>query len=311
MPVPDYQTFMRPLLTVAADGAEHSVREVIDRLAAQFHLTEEDKSERLPSGSETVLSSRIRWAKAYLDQAGAVAKTKRGHFRITDRGKELLNDYQDRVDVQILRHYPEFLKFQQRQTTSRSKHEASNTIANGPAVTATPEEIIQASVEEITDVLRDNLLSRIQELPPSFFERLVVDLIVAMGYGGSREYVVQNVGHSGDGGIDGIVNEDALGLDRVYIQAKRYADGNTIGRELIQQFAGALVGHNVTKGVFFTTSSYSKTAVEYAAKVPQRIILIDGNALTDLLIRYNVGVRVDRTIELKRIDLDYFDEAIA
>jgi restriction system protein len=172
----------------------------------------------------------------------------------------------------------------------------------------TPEEAVQQAEAQIFENLKSQLLVRIWELSPSFFERLVVDLVVAMGYGGSRDSVVQRLGKSGDEGIDGVVNEDPLGLDVVYIQAKRYAADNTIGRERIQQFAGALVGQGASKGVFVTTSSFSKGAIEYAIKVPQRIILIDGKELARLMVQYGVGVRIERTVEIKRIDLDYFGE---
>jgi restriction system protein len=310
MAVPDYQAFMRPLLALAADGQEHGIRDAINRLADQFKLSEDDRSLLLPSGLESVLTNRVSWAKTYLNKAGALEKTKRAHFRITGRGKELLAQYPDRIDSQVLKQFPEFVKFQQPSPNARRKDELPQeavTSASG-GFSSTPEDAIQWGEEEISRALRSNLLSRIRELSPTFFERLVVDLIVAMGYGGSREYVAQAVGRSGDEGIDGIVNEDVLGLDRVYIQAKRYAEDNTIGREKLQQFAGALAGHAASKGVYFTTSSFAKTAVEYAQKVQQRIILIDGDTLTKLMVQYNVGVRVERTIALKRIDLDYFEE---
>lgn len=307
MAVPDYQTFMRPLLLLSADGEEHSIRNAINELADQFRLSAEDRSEVLPSGLGTVLANRVSWAKTYLMKAGALEKTRRAHFRIAARGRELLRDFPAGINSQTLRTFPEFRAFQEPSGGSAPAkspaHEPNLAYPN-----ETPQDSIQRAEGEIVRALQEDLLSRIRELPPSFFERLVVDLIVAMGYGGSREYVVRAVGRSGDEGIDGIVNEDVLGLDRVYIQAKRYAEGNAITREQIQQFAGALVGHGASKGVFFTTSSFAKTAAEYAQRVPQRIILIDGATLTRLMVQYNVGVRSERTVELKRMDLDYFEE---
>jgi restriction system protein len=231
---------------------------------------------------------------------------------VTDRGRELLTQYPDRIDGSVLRQFPEFLAFKARESVSRSE------VAEVPEQRDdedpdTPEETIQAAEETIRAALSAQLLERIRELPPPFFERLVVDLIVvdlivAMGYGGTRERVVQRLGKIGDEGIDGVVNEDPLGLDVVYIQAKRYAPENTIGRERIQQFAGALVGQGASKGVFVTTSSFSRGATEYAGRVPQRIILIDGTELARLMIQYGVGVRTERIVELKRLDLDYFEE---
>lgn len=309
MAVPDYQTFMRPLLLLAADGDEHGVSNVIAKLAEQFCLSEEDRSQLLPSGLATVLANRVSWARTYLMKAGALEKTRRAHFRITDRGKELLREYPDGINSQTLKKFPEFIVFQQPPDESSTDTKAVlGSVPPSSASSETPEEAIQRAETEITRALQENLLSRIHELSPAFFERLVVDLIVAMGYGGSREYVVQAIGKSGDQGIDGIVNEDVLGLDRVYIQAKRYAADNVIGREQIQQFAGALVGHAASKGVFFTTSSFARTATEYAQKVPQRIILIDGKMLTKLMVQYSIGVRRERTVELKRVDFDYFEE---
>jgi restriction system protein len=229
---------------------------------------------------------------------------------LTERGKELLRKHPERIDVGVLRQFPEFLDFvppgPDQETEEKGRTNAPDKIGSSPA---TPDDTIEAASETILASLQAELLERIQELSPTFFERLVVDLIVAMGYGGTRQSVALRLGKSGDEGIDGVVNEDPLGLDVVYIQAKRYAPENTIGRERIQQFAGALAGQGASKGVFVTTSSFSRGASEYVRRVPQRIILIDGSELTRLMIQYGVGVRTERTIELKRIDLDYFEEA--
>jgi restriction system protein len=308
--IPDYQSFMRPLLAFGADGQEKNINEAIDALANQFRLTPEDRELLLPSGKQTVLANRAHWARTYLDKARALTRTRRSHFVVTDRGRDLLKQYPERVDARALRKFPEFVAFQTvRPESSETDVPAQPETPAAPEVSsATPEELIQTAEGTISARLKTQLLERIQELSPAFFERLVVDLIVSMGYGGTRSSVIQRLGRSGDEGIDGIVNEDPLGLDVVYVQAKRYAPDNSIGRERIQQFAGALVGQGATKGVFVTTSSFSRGAVEYAQRVPQRIILVDGAELTKLMIQYGVGVRTDRTVELKRIDLDYFEE---
>jgi restriction system protein len=310
MPIPDYQSLMRPLLAFGSDGSEKNINDAISGIANQLKLTEDERHQLLPSGKQTIFANRVHWARTYLDKAGAIKRTRRSHFVITDRGKQLLADNPIRIDVKILKKFPEFVAFQTPKTTSEPD-------SNGPIVptvnevqetAVTPEEAIQQAETQIFANLRSQLLVRIGELSPSFFERLVVDLVVAMGYGGSRASVVQKLGKSGDEGIDGVVNEDPLGLDVVYIQAKRYAADNTIGRERIQQFAGALVGQGASKGVFVTTSSFTKGATEYALKVPQRIILIDGDELTRFMVQYGVGVRIERTVEIKRIDLDYFED---
>ena len=312
MAVPDYQSCMRPLLQFCADGREKSISEAAAFVAAQFRLSAEDLAEQIPSGKQTLLANRVHWARTYLDKAGALRRTKRAHFVITDRGHTLLAQNPERVDARVLRQFPEFVAFQSPKGERAEDKAAPDSPQPVPDFSArTPEETLQASAEAIFEALRGQLLDRIRELSPSFFERLVVDLIVAMGYGGSRDSVVQRLGKSGDEGIDGVVNEDPLGLDVVYIQAKRYAADNSIGRERIQQFAGALVGQGASKGVFVTTSSFSRGACEYAQRVPQRIILIDGAELTRLMIRYGVGVRTERTIELRRIDLDYFEDVDA
>jgi len=311
MTIPDYQSLMRPLLAFAFDGTEKNINDAIVGIANQLNLSEEDRHQLLPSGKQAVFANRVHWARTYLDKAGAIRRTRRSHFIITDRGKELLATNPDRIDVKVLKRFPEFVAFQTPKPDSETEdHDGLPTNENEiQELAVTPEEAVQQAETQILQNLRSQLLVRIGELSPGFFERLVVDLVVAMGYGGSRASVVQRLGKSGDEGIDGVVNEDPLGLDVVYIQAKRYAVENTIGRERIQQFAGALVGQGASKGVFVTTSSFTKGAIEYANKVPQRIILIDGGELTRLMAQYGVGVRIERTVEIKRIDLDYFDES--
>lgn len=311
MAVPDFQSLMRPVLAAAADGLEHNINEVIARLAAEFRLTDEELDEMQPSGRQTVFMNRVHWARTYLDKAGAIARTRRSHFKITERGKQLLATCPSRVDVKALRQFPEFVAFHSRSPSSGTSNDTQTSDAQAQQpdeeTRITPEEAIQSAEEEIAASLRSQLLARIAELSPTFFEGLVVDLIVAMGYGGTRQSVARRLGKSGDEGIDGVVNEDPLGLDTVYIQAKRYAPDNTVGREKIQQFAGALVGQSAAKGVFVTTSSFTKQAQDYASRVPQRIVLIGGDDLARLMVQYGVGVRTERVVEIKRIDLDYFD----
>jgi restriction system protein len=310
MPIPDYQSLMRPLLAFGSDGSEKNINDAINGIANQLGLTKDERHQLLPSGKQAIFANRVHWARTYLDKAGAIKRTRRSHFVITDRGKQLLTDNPIRINVQVLKKFPEFVAFQSPKISGETENDnslppAANDIQESAV---TPEEAIQQAEGQIFATLRSQLLIRIGELSPSFFERLVVDLVVAMGYGGTRASVIQKLGKSGDEGIDGVVNEDPLGLDVVYIQAKRYAADNTIGRDRIQQFAGALVGQGASKGVFVTTSSFSKGAIEYAIRVPQRIILIDGEELTRLMVQYGVGVRIERTVEIKRIDLDYFDE---
>lgn len=282
MPIPDCQSLMRPLLAFGSDETEKNIGDAIKGIASQLGLSDEERHQLLPSGKESIFANRVHWARTYLDKAGAIKRTRRSHFAITDRGKLLLKDNPTRIDVRVLKKFPEFVAFQSPKVTSQTKNDSSITpiVSEVPESAVTPEEAVQQAETQIFANLRSQLLVRIGELSPSFFERLVVDLVVAMGYGGSRASVVQKLGKSGDEGIDGVVNEDPLGLDVVYIQAKRYAADNTIGRERIQQFAGALVGQGASKGVFVTTSSFTKGAIEYAIKVPQRIILIDGEELT-------------------------------
>jgi restriction system protein len=251
MSIPDYQSFMRPLLAFGADGQEKNISAAIDALADEFRLSPEDRQLLVPSGKQTLLSNRVHWARTYLDKAGALKRTRRSHFVVTDRGRELLKQHPNRIEARVLRQFPEFVAFQTPRVSEHGtsgsdelEEQARTLIEQSPA---TPEEAIQTAEETISASLRTQLLDRIGELSPAFFERLVIDLIVAMGYGGTRNSVMKRLGKSGDEGIDGVVNEDPLGLDVVYIQAKRYAPDNTVGRERIQQFAGALAGQGASK----------------------------------------------------------------
>lgn len=268
MAIPDFQTIFRPLLAFAKDGFEKNINDAIAAVAKQFNLSDDELNQLQPSGKQTIFANRAHWARTYLEKAGAIKKTKRSHFIITDRGQKLLAENPTSISAAVLRQFPEFLAFQRPKPSQNEEAHAADGPVAGDAELPTPEEAIQQAETQLSNYLRSKLLERIKQLPPSFFERLVIDLMVKMGYGGSRGGVVERLTKSADEGIDGIVNEDALGLDVIYLQAKRYAPDNTIGRERIQQFAGALVGQGATKGVFVTTSSFSKSAIAYAKKVP-------------------------------------------
>jgi restriction system protein len=309
MPIPDYQTLMRPVLEAAAEG-EISVRDCAAALAERLGLSTEELSERLASGRQTVFYNRVHWAKTYLSQAGLLEMTRRGHFKATPRGLEVLRRHPQRVDNEVLMHFPEFLQFRER---SRSRSDGAGPAADVIALeefapTATPEERLQTAYNEIIDELRAALLDRVTRGTPEFFEKVVVDLLTSMGYGGSRANAGQRVGRTADGGIDGVINEDPLGLDIVYIQAKRYAPANTVGVDKVREFAGSLVERGSTKGVFVTTSRFAPAATTYAERIPQRLVLIDGEELTRLMVQYGVGVRTERSLEFRKLDLDYFED---
>ncbi|MDP3294748.1 MAG: restriction endonuclease [Nevskia sp.] len=306
MSIPDYQTLMLPLLTLAGDGREHVFREAVDKLADQFGLDEKSRSELLPSGTYPVFASRVGWARTYMKQAGLIEAPKRGILRISKVGVELLATKPARIDNKILERYDAFREFKQRGRDS-STDESVRTleIPEPSANELTPEESMEAAYKRLRSSLESELLDRIKTVSPSFFERLVVDLLVAMGYGGSRSDAGRAIGKSGDGGIDGIINEDRLGLDVIYLQAKRWE--GTVGRPEIQKFAGALQGQRASKGVFITTSSFTKDAIEYANVITSKIILIDGERLASLMIEHDVAVGRVGSYVLKRIDNDYFD----
>ena len=305
MAIPDFQSIFRPMLEIGATKPEWNINDCIDELAVHFDLTEGELEEMQPRGHKTVFANRAHWARTYLDKAGALVKTRRSHFSVTDRGKVLLEQNPHRVDNKVLKQFSEFVEFQRPKSKATSGDGVSLSDTDDLEI-ATPEERIEAAEEEINNKLRSDLLDSIQEGSPAFFERIVIDLIVGMGYGGSRESTAKRIGKSGDEGVDGIVDEDPLGLDVIYLQAKRYATGNNIGREKIQQFAGALVGQGANKGVFVTTSAFTQGAIEYAQKIPQRLILIDGDELARLMVQYDIGVRTERSVEIRKLDLDYF-----
>ena len=298
MPVPDFQSFFKPLLELAGDGGEHSIQEAREVLAVAMNLTTEDLAEMVPSGRQTKYVNRVSWAKSYLLMAKVLVTTRRGHFRITDRGRELLAEGHPRIDNHLLNRYPEFVEFR------ASENLPNQTI---PATQEeTPDELLQRAHQSITNELAAELLNRVKTNSPRFFEALVVDLMIAMGYGGSRLDAGQALGQSGDEGIDGIIKEDRLGLDVIYLQAKRW-DG-TVGRPEIQRFVGALHGKRAKKGVFLTTGRFSEEAVEYVNTIDPKVVLIDGRTLASLMIDFSLGTTTVETYELKKIDSDYFGE---
>lgn len=298
MAIPDYQSLMLPLLVYAGDRGEHSLREAIEALADQFKLTAEERRELLPSGRQATFDNRVGWARTYLKKAGLLASPRRSYFQITPRGEEVLSQRPKEINASFLRQYPEFIEFQ----LGQNKDHETETISEVDV--QTPEESIESAYQRVRTNLANELLQTVKSCSPDFFERLVVDLLVRMGYGGTRKDAGRAIGKSGDGGIDGIINEDRLGLDVVYIQAKRW-DG-PVGRPEIQKFAGALQGQRARKGIFLTTSSFSRDAHDFASRIDSKIVLMDGETIAQLMIDYGVGVNTVATYELKRIDSDYF-----
>ena len=302
MPIPDYQSVMLPLLRLAADGVEHPFREAVEKLAEEFALTDSERSELLPSGTAHVFGSRVGWARTYLKQAGLLSSPKRGVFRITAEGSVVLSKNPAKIDNNLLNQFEQFRAFR---TRGRGEDEQVTTPAIVTLSEQTPEDAMALAYQRVRRELEADLLEQVKSSSPAFFERLVVDLLVAMGYGGSRQDAGRAIGKSGDGGIDGMIKEDRLGLDIIYIQAKKWE--GVVGRPEIHKFAGALQGQRATKGVFITTSGYTKDAVEFVNTITSKIILIDGGTLTSLMVDHNVAVSRVGTYELKRIDTDYFE----
>lgn len=309
MAVPDYQSLMLPLLQFAArKGIEISTSEAVEALATELGLTEDDLKEMLPSGIQSTFVNRVGWASTYMKKAGLLEATRRGFYQITDRGKDLLKTQPKTINVKLLKQYPEFLEFQQlKGTRSGDKTPESKRISD--ISTETPSEALETAYENLRDELADELLAKLKKISPAFFERVVVELLVKMGYGGSRADAGKAIGRSGDGGIDGIIKEDKLGLDVVYIQAKRW-DNNPVGRPDVMQFAGALQAQRANKGIFITTSRFTDDARNYVSQIGSKIVLIDGEQLTNLMIEHDVGVSTVSLYPVKKVDSDYFEESI-
>lgn len=300
--IPDYQSVMLPLLKYAGDKEEHPSRDAIEGLADEFKLTEEERKELLPSGLQAIFNNRVGWANTYLKKAGLLESTRRGYFRISDRGLKVLEKPPKEINVNYLEQYQEFIDF-------RGGSKAGESELDEPLKyeDTTPEELIGIGHQKLQADLASELLDRIKDCSPSFFEKIVVELLVKMGYGGSRQDAGKAIGKSNDEGIDGIIKEDKLGLDIVYIQAKKWE--NPVSRPEIQKFAGALQGKRARKGIFITTSKFSKSSIEYVSMIESKIILIDGEQLAKLMIEHDVGVSTIASYTIKKIDSDYFMEA--
>ena len=315
MPIPTYDALMLPVLRLCAEKL-WPMRDLVTRVAGDLGLSQPEREQMIPSGAVTVITSRVQWAKTYLKQAGLVEQPKRAHVQITTRGREVLDRNLSKIDTNFLLEFSGFRSFLSRtKSEDGSSSPAVSTpttalaVTSAPEAASTPEEQIASASRTLNESLRDALLARVLEGNPTFFEKLIVDLLLAMGYGGSRSDAGEQLGGTGDGGVDGVIREDQLGLDRVYLQAKRYQPGNTVGSEAVQAFMGALVGKGAQKGVLITTSTFSRAAINVASQSGHlRLVLIDGDELTKLMVRFGVGVRVARTVEIKRIDLDYFED---
>jgi restriction system protein len=294
MPIPDFQTLMLPLLRFAEDGAEHVIRDAFDTLAKEFLL---------PSGRQAIFHNRVGWANFYLKKSRLLESPRRGIIQITERGMEVLRNDPVKIDIRFLEQYPEFLEF--RGGARPSNDFQPSQIINSPNA-QTPEELLELSIQNLRLDLAQELLNRTQSCSPSFFERLVIELLVKMGYGGSRRDASEQTKISGDGGIDGIIKEDRLGLDTIYLQAKRWQ--GTVGRPEVQKFVGALQGLRAKKGVFITTSNYTQEAIQYVSLIDIKVVLIDGKQLAELMIDFDVGVSLAASYSVKRIDSDYFED---
>jgi restriction system protein len=305
--VPDYQTLMLPVLKQAASG-EVRIGDVVDALANEFQLSDEELAELIPSGKQTTFSNRVHWAKSYLKQAGLVEATKRAHFAITSRGQQVLAGNIQKIDIKFLKQFDEFVAFQNRTNDdAQSEVPAATSVDIQLPDSQTPDDLMRLTSRTIHAALGNDILDRLRVSKPAFFERVVVQLLLAMGYGGTLAQAGRAIGKSGDNGVDGVIDQDTLGLDRVYLQAKRYAEDTTVGAGDIRDFFGSLDMHKATKGLFVTTSSFTKAAMETAEKLGKRIVLVDGRDLTKLMIRFNVGCRVEEVFEMKKIDEEFFE----
>ena len=300
--IPDFQTIMLPLLKCFGDHKEHSTSELVEHISNVFHLSEEQRKDLLPSGTQTTIYNRVIWAKTYLKKAGLIESTLRPYFKITERGFEILNNKPDRIDMKFLEQFPEYQEFKKLKKEDKKIKEEENKLLE----TKTPEELVRSGYKIIKDTVKSDILSNVMNCSPRFFEKLVVDLLIKMGYGGSLEDAGRAIGKSGDGGIDGIIKEDKLGLDFIYIQAKRW--GDVVGRPEIHKFVGALTGKQANKGVFITTSRFSSDAKDFVTHLNTKVVLIDGEQLAQLMLDYDIGVTKIETYEIKRIDNDYFTE---
>ena len=306
MAIPDFQSLMLPLLQFCSDSQEHTNREAIDHLSKEFQLSKEELNELLPSGRQAIFHNRVAWARSYMKMAELIENTQRGVFRITDRGQSVLLNPPLKIDIRFLMQFPEFAKRRNADQKKEKKKKPESTLTDDANSITTPEEQIEEAYENLKDNLTSEIVIQLKASSSAFFEKLVIEVLVKMGYGGSRKDAGEAIGKSGDEGIDGIIKEDRLGLDIIYIQAKKWE--NTVTRPEIQKFAGALQGKRAKKGIFITTSEFSQGCHDYASAIESKIILIDGKRLAQLMIDFNVGVSTEAIYELKRIDTDYFAE---
>lgn len=304
MAVPDYETLMLPILTALGDGEAKSAAALRDAVAPAVGVTDQDRTERIRSGAR-LFDNRVHWGVTYLVQAGLIERPKRGVVQITERGRDVLHEGPERIDNDYLSRFVEFVEFKNRRTGKRPRTEGSEADPS-PHVPETPQERLSEAVEEANGAVAEDLLRRVREREPAFLEDVVLELLTAMGYGG-REGAAEHLGQSGDQGLDGVIRQDALGLDRVYVQAKRYAADRPIGRPDIQSFVGALQGAQADRGIFITTSRFTSDAEDYAERVAARLVLIGGQHLSDLMVRHGIGVQDEETFVLKGIDEDYFE----
>lgn len=303
MAVPGYQEFMYPFLQKLKDGKEYKLQDLYSDLAEYFNLTDRDIAETLPSGKQTILTNRVGWARTYLSKVGLIKVIRRAVFRITDEGLNVANDPSvTRIDKKLLTRYPSFKEFINKADEESIDNEKAKNEKH------TPLELIDENYNILKNELQDVLLNKTLECSPAFFERLIVQLLVSMGYGGSVKDAGEAIGKSGDEGIDGIIKEDVLGLEMIYLQAKRWKKDSTVGRPEIQTFVGSLVGKQASKGIFITTAKFSNNAYDYAKSIDKRVILIDGQQLTDLMFKYGVGVTNGEIFVTKRLDSDFFEE---
>lgn len=304
MPIPDYQTLMTPLLKIAGDGNVHSMSDVVSELAEEFGLTEEERKELLPSGKQEVFNNRVGWARTYLKKALLLDYVQRGQFRITERGQQVLAENPEQINNVFLSRFPEFVEFQRsaRPAAGEGNDSVVPAVANG-----SPDDLIATGYRNRRMHVEKDVLDKVKSCSAEFFERLVVNLLTAMGYGGSLADAGEAIGKSGDGGVDGVIKEDRLGLEQIYIQAKRW-DNTSVGRPEIQKFVGALLGKRARKGIFLTTSTFTREAQEYANGLETKVILIDGVELAKFMFDFEVGVSTESTYVVKRIDNDFFDD---
>lgn len=317
--IPNYQDCMRPFLEAVknAPDTEVKLRDIITTISDHFQLSEAERSEPLPSGKQPIIDNRVGWARTYLSKAGLIDSPRRAYFQITQRGLNALSDTNTKINTRYLKQFEEFVDFTNTNTSNTTEKstlpEQTEQLITQEESTAqediaTPDEILRNAYKTINDALAQDILERTRNVTPSFFEQMLIDLLIAMGYGGTEEGTAHALGKSGDNGVDGVINQDPLGVDQIYIQAKRYKQGNNISSGDIRDFFGALNLKNAHKGIFLTTSDFTASAVETAQRLSTRIVLINGNELAKLMLRYNIGSRNEQTLQIKKIDEEFFDQ---